>query len=73
MPHFFDPVLLLLIPFLIVLSFTLWALWHFSDELRQGKRRRIRSAPLYGHQVKIYIPDPQQPAMRFRRRDDQAA
>jgi hypothetical protein len=69
----FDPAWLLLIPFLIVLSFTVWALCHFSDELRRGKRRRIRSA-IYGHQVKIYIPEPQQRVLRFRgSRDHEAA
>lgn len=69
--HLFDPAWLLLIPFLTILAFSLWALWHFSDELRQGKRRRIRSAALYGHQVKIYVP--QQPALRFHRERDHAA
>lgn len=74
MSHAFDPAWLLLIPFLVILSFTVWALWHFSDDLRQGRRRRVRNAALYGHRVKIYIPEPRQPASRFdRRRDHEAA
>jgi hypothetical protein len=72
MSHIFDPAWLLLIPFLAILSFALWALWSFSDELRQGRRRRVRR-PIYGHQVKVYLPEPRQPVLRFSRRRDQEA
>jgi len=73
MSHIFDPAWLLVIPFLAILIFAVWVLWNFSGELRQGRRRRVRSV-LYGHQVKIYIPEPQRPVLRFRRsRDDEAA
>jgi len=73
MSHTFDPTWLLVIPFLAILIFAMWALWNFSGELRKGKRRRVRSA-MYGHQVKIYIPDSHRPVLRFRRRrDDEAA
>lgn len=73
MIHILEPWLLLLIPFLIVLPFSFWVLWKFTQELRQGRRRRIRSsALLYGHQVKIYTPE--RPVLRVRRgRDHEAA
>jgi hypothetical protein len=69
--HIFDPAWLLLIPFLVILAFSIWVLWHFSDELRQGRRRRIRGATLYGHQVNIYEAQPE--VLRFRRDRNQAA
>ena len=66
MSHFIEPVFLQLIPFLMVLAFMLWVLWNFTQELRQGRRRRIRSsAQLYGHPVKIYAPERQ--VLAFRR------
>ena len=67
----FDPAWLLLIPFLLILAFSVWVLWHFSDELRQGRRRRIRSDTLHGHQVKIYEAPPE--VLRLRRGRNQAA
>lgn len=71
MTHLFDPAWLLLIPFLITLTFTVWALWNFSAEIRIGKRRRIRRA-FYGHQVQIYSPE--RAVLRFARsRDKEAA
>jgi hypothetical protein len=64
--HFIEPVFLQLIPFLMVLAFMLWVLWNFTQELRQGRRRRIRSsAQLNGHPVKIYAPERQ--VLAFRR------
>jgi hypothetical protein len=71
MSHLFDPAWLLLIPFLIIVTFTVWTLWHFSEEIRTGKRRRIRRA-IYGHQVQIYPPE--RAVLRFTRtRDKEAA
>jgi hypothetical protein len=71
MSHLFDPAWLLLIPFLIIVTFTLWALWNFSAEIRIGKRRRIRRT-IYGHQVQIYSPE--KAVLRFNRpRDKEAA
>jgi len=70
MSHLFDPAWLLLIPFLTILAFTLWALWNFSDEIRMGRRRRIRRA-IQGHQVRIYAPKPT--VIRFRRSHDKEA
>jgi len=67
----FDPAWLLLIPFLVILAFLVTVLWHFSDELRQGRRRRVRSTTHYGHQVKIS--EAQQPVLRFRRHRNEAA
>jgi hypothetical protein len=70
MSHLFDPAWLLLIPFFVVLAFTVWALWNFTEEIRIGRRRRIRR-PLYGHQVQIYSPEPT--VLRFRRSIDKEA
>jgi hypothetical protein len=70
--HVLELLLLLLTPFLIVVTFTIWVLWNFSRELRQGRRRRVRGSALYGHPVKIYAPERQ--VIRFRRsRNDEAA
>jgi hypothetical protein len=70
MSHLFDPAWLLLIPFLIVVMFAVWTLWNFSEEIRIGKRRRIRRA-IYGHQVQIYPPDTA--VLRFTRSHDKEA
>jgi hypothetical protein len=71
MSHLFDPTWLLLIPFLIIVMFTVWTLWNFSAEIRIGKRRRVRST-IYGHQVLIYSPE--KAVLRFTRtRDKEAA
>jgi hypothetical protein len=69
MSHAFDPVLLLIIPFGLVLAFCVWVLWNFSAELRTGKRRRVRRVS--GPEIRIYFP-PQQ-VIRFRRRHDNEA
>jgi hypothetical protein len=71
MPHVFDPAWLLLIPFLAVLAFSMWVLWNFSEEIRIGKRHRVRRA-IYGHQVQIYSPE--RAVLRFTHpRDKEAA
>jgi hypothetical protein len=70
MLHSIDPAWLLLIPFLIILALAVWVLWSFSDELRAGKRRRIRRTD-YTPEVRIYWPDTYAP--RFRRRRDKEA
>jgi hypothetical protein len=71
MSHLFDPAWLLLNPFLLIVTFTVWALWNFSQEIRVGKRRRIRRA-IHGHQVQIYSPE--KAVLRFTRtRDKEAA
>lgn len=72
MSHHLDLAFLLLIPLLIVSAFTFWVLWNFTRELRQGRRRRVRSSRLiYGHEVRIYEPEPQ--VLRFRRHRDHEA
>jgi hypothetical protein len=71
MSHLIDPTWLLLIPFLTILTFCVWALWNFSGELHTGKRRRIHRT-FYAHEVQIYWPE--QPVSRFRHsRDKEAA
>jgi hypothetical protein len=70
MSHILDPAWLLLIPFITIVAFSVWALWNFSGELRVGRRRRARH-PVYGFQVRIYSPQP--PVLRFRRRHDNQA
>ncbi len=70
MSHTIDPTWLLLIPFFIVLTFAVWALWNFSGELRTGKRRRSRRV-LYSHEVRVYWPARDVP--RFRRNRDKEA
>ena len=61
----------LLLPFLAILAFEVYALWNFSEELRRGRRRRIRNN-VYGHRINIYPPP--RPVLRFRRdREDEAA
>ena len=70
MSHMIDPAWFLLVPFLAILAFTVWALWNFSDELRTERRRRVRRS-LYGYQVRIYQPEP--PVLRFRRSHEKEA
>jgi hypothetical protein len=70
MSYAFDPILLLMIPFGLVLAFCVWALWNFSEELRAGKRHRIRrtsSEP----EIRIYW-RPER-AIRFRHGDGKEA
>ncbi len=61
---------LLLIPFCAILFFNVWALWNFSNELRRGKRRRVRRTPYYPP-TRIYTPPAR--VVRFRRRHDSEA
>jgi len=71
MPQMSGQAWYLLIPILAILAFEVYALWNFSEELRRGRRRRIRNT-VYGHRINIY--PFRTPVLRFRRdREDEAA
>ena len=71
MPQMSSQAWYLLIPIFAILGFEVWALWNFSEELRRGRRRRMRSTD-YRRRNRIY--PPLRPVLRFRRdREDEAA